>query len=89
LTEADHAILRSSYDFLRLVEARLRIVHNRTLDELPEAPEDQEKLARRLGYEGWMGANATDKFLEELERHTNQTRELFLRLVDRERGSRR
>jgi glutamate-ammonia-ligase adenylyltransferase len=86
LSEGEHATLRSSYDFLRLVESRLRIVHNRTLDELPGAPEDLEKLARRLGYENHAESSATDKFLEELERHTTQTRELFLGLVRRERS---
>src|SRR5262249_27341858 len=45
LSEAEHAVLRKGYAFLRLVEDRLRIVHNRSLDELPEAPENLEKLA--------------------------------------------
>src|SRR5262249_58364403 len=44
-------VLRTGYDFLRLVESRLRIVHNRSLDELPERAEDLEKLARRLGFD--------------------------------------
>jgi glutamate-ammonia-ligase adenylyltransferase len=76
--------LRSGYDFLRLVEARLRIVHNRSLDELPPSPEDLERLARRLGLEAAAGTSAGQRFLAELERHTSQTRELFVRLVARE-----
>jgi glutamate-ammonia-ligase adenylyltransferase len=86
VSEADHALLRSSYDFLRLVESRLRIVHNRSLDELPERPEDLEKLARRLGCETGPGISAGSRFLEELEAKTTQTRELFLKLVTRERA---
>jgi glutamate-ammonia-ligase adenylyltransferase len=82
----ERATLRSSYDFLRLVESRLRIVHNRSLDELPEAPEDLEKLARRLGLESVLGLSAGQQFLSELDRHTTQTRELFLRLARRGRG---
>src|SRR5205807_1497561 len=35
----EHATLRSCYDFMRTVESRLRIFHNRSLDELPESPE--------------------------------------------------
>ncbi len=85
LTEEEAAVLRQNYDFLRRVEGRLRIVHNRSLDELPEAPEDLEKLARRLGFEARGGANAGTQFLAELERTTTQTRELFLRLVAQER----
>src|ERR1700694_2585943 len=68
LSKADHAILRASYDFLRLVESRLRIVHNRSLDELPEGKEDLEKLARRLGCEPTAEASAGARFLGELER---------------------
>jgi [glutamine synthetase] adenylyltransferase / [glutamine synthetase]-adenylyl-L-tyrosine phosphorylase len=81
LSEADQTTLTAAYDFLLRVQSRLRIVHNRTLDELPEAPEEIDKLARRLGYE------SDERFLAELERHRTQTRELFLRLVERERAS--
>jgi glutamate-ammonia-ligase adenylyltransferase len=81
LREADHSVLRSSYDFLRLIESRLRIVHNRSLDELPEAAEDLEKLARRVGCDHFFGVTAGDRFLADLEGHTKDTREVFLRLV--------
>jgi glutamate-ammonia-ligase adenylyltransferase len=87
LSEAEHAVLRKGYDFLRLVEGRLRIVHNRSLDELPEALEDLEKLARRLGWEASPGICAGSQFLAELDAITTQTRELFLRLVQRERSA--
>ncbi len=80
LGEEDHAALRAGYDFLLRVQSRLRIVHNRSLDAVPGDAREVEKLARRLGYES--GA----KFLAELERHTAQTRERFLRLVERERN---
>jgi glutamate-ammonia-ligase adenylyltransferase len=86
LNEAEYAALRAGYDFLRQVESRLRIVHNRSLDELPESPEDLKKLARRLGCEARAGVSAADHFLAELERHQMQIRDLFLRLVTRERG---
>jgi len=76
--------LRSSYDFLREVESRLRIVHNRSLDELPPTPEGLQMLARRLGFEPGP-EDAGGRFLAELERHTTQTRDLFLRVVERER----
>jgi glutamate-ammonia-ligase adenylyltransferase len=74
LSEDDYASLRAGYDFLLRVQSRLRIVHNRTLDAVPEASEEVEKLARRLGYES--GAY----FQTEWERHTRKVRELFLRL---------
>ena len=80
LSEEDHATLRTGYDFLLRVQSRLRIVHNRSLDAVPGDARAVEKLARRLGYDS--GA----KFIAELERHTAQTREGFLRLVERERN---
>ncbi len=87
LSETDHGVLRNGYDFLRLVESRLRIVHNRSLDELPQRPEDLEKLARRLGMEPFLGQSPGQGFLEELDRHTTQIRQLFLALVARERAT--
>jgi len=88
LSDADHAALRAGYDFLRLVESRLRIVYNRSLDELPESQEDLEKLGRRLGREEFFGVSAADRFLKDLEQHTQQTREIFNRLVSQERWPR-
>jgi glutamate-ammonia-ligase adenylyltransferase len=84
LSASEHEILRSGYDFLRMIQSRLRIVHNRSLDELPEGQEELEKFARRLGWEVQPGQGATDRFLEELDRHTTQTRGLFLQLLARE-----
>ncbi len=66
LDEEEHAALRDGYDFLRRVQGRLRIVHNRSVDEAPEAAEEQDKLARRLGYD------AGGRFLADLEKHTRQ-----------------
>jgi [glutamine synthetase] adenylyltransferase / [glutamine synthetase]-adenylyl-L-tyrosine phosphorylase len=86
VSAAEHATLRACYDFLRLTESRLRIVHNRSLDELPENPEDLEKLARRLGFEASSAGSAAEQFLARLEEHLAQTRALFLRLVERERA---
>jgi glutamate-ammonia-ligase adenylyltransferase len=82
LTVEEHGALRAGYDFLLRVQSRLRIVHNRSLDEVPGDPAEVEKLARRLGFE------SGGRFLAELERHTTQVRELFLRLLGRERSPR-
>ncbi len=83
LAGEDYDTLSAGYDFLRLVESRLRIVHNLSLDELPDKSEDLQKLARRLGFEAGC---AGSQFLAELERHTTRIRELFLALVARERA---
>jgi glutamate-ammonia-ligase adenylyltransferase len=52
LPPAEAAALRDGYSFLRLVEARLRIVTDRPLTELPDAADDRAKLAHRLGFDG-------------------------------------
>lgn len=85
LTVEQQTTLRESYNFLVRVQSRLRIVHNRSLDELPQGVAEIEKLARRLGFELTSSDTAGGHFLNELERHTQKTRELFLRLLDRER----
>jgi glutamate-ammonia-ligase adenylyltransferase len=84
ISDDEHATLRSCYEFLRLVESRLRIYHNRSLDELPSAREELEKLARRMGIESGLGAEAGQRLLHEMDRHTAQTRELFLAIFERE-----
>jgi glutamate-ammonia-ligase adenylyltransferase len=84
LSTEEHHQLRGAYDFLRLIQSRLRIVHNRSLDELPEGPEDLEKFARRLGWVPESGAGASARFLADLELHTSRTRQLFLMLMARE-----
>lgn len=75
LSEADYAALRDSYDFLRQVESRLRIMTNRALDECPDDREESAKLARRLGFE------SAAEFQAELERQTTRTRQLFQKLI--------
>ncbi|HMF14689.1 MAG TPA: bifunctional [glutamate--ammonia ligase]-adenylyl-L-tyrosine phosphorylase/[glutamate--ammonia-ligase] adenylyltransferase, partial [Gemmataceae bacterium] len=87
LSETESATIRGGYDFLRSVQSRLRIVHNRSLDELPETTEELEKFARRLGWEATSDGRAADRFLQELEQHTSQTRALFLYLLAREQSS--
>jgi glutamate-ammonia-ligase adenylyltransferase len=82
LAEAEYQALCGGYDFLRLVESRLRIVHNRSLDQLPENADDLTKLARRLGLE------SGERLLAELERNWKQIRELFLELMRRDRFAR-
>jgi glutamate-ammonia-ligase adenylyltransferase len=80
LTGPEAATLREGQNFLLGVQSRLRAMHNRSLDEVPAAEEEVEKLARHLGFE------SGHRFLAELERYTTQIRELFLRLTARERG---
>jgi glutamate-ammonia-ligase adenylyltransferase len=85
LRPAEAETLRRGYDFLRIVQGSLRIVQNRSLDEVPTNPEELEKLARRLDYVAGVTGEAGQRFLAELDQHTGKIRELFLEILDREK----
>jgi glutamate-ammonia-ligase adenylyltransferase len=76
-----HNDLRDAYDFLRTVEGRLRLIHNRSVDELPENPSELERLALRLNYESKGASSLVQQFLADAARHTKGTRALFERIV--------
>ena len=76
----DAAALRDGYTFLRLVEARLRIVTDRPLNEVPEQPDDRAKLARRLGFD------PPERFPDELKRVTADIRRRYRAVLDREQA---
>lgn len=78
--------LLSSYDFLRRVESRLRIVDLLAKDELPRDHRQIEQLARRLGYEHTPDQPAPQRFLADLKVHTSRARELFNALASAERN---
>ncbi|MBA4191542.1 MAG: bifunctional [glutamate--ammonia ligase]-adenylyl-L-tyrosine phosphorylase/[glutamate--ammonia-ligase] adenylyltransferase [Planctomycetaceae bacterium] len=77
----DATALRAGYAFLRLVEARLRIVTDRPLTEIPENAGDLAKLAHRLGFD------SPGKFLAEMKRITADVRARYQAITTRERGS--
>jgi glutamate-ammonia-ligase adenylyltransferase len=78
LREADHEALATGYELLRRVELRLRIVHDFTIDHLPESGPALRQLARRLGYGG---PEPGDRFLAEYARVTGAVRAAFERVV--------
>lgn len=77
LTSDTASKLLSGYSFLRSIEARLRIVTDRPLIELPAAKIDCEKLARRLGFESDKTKPAVERFLNEVERVMESLRQVF------------
>ena len=76
------AVLRAGYSFLRLVEARLRILTDRPLQELPEASQELSRLARRLGYP------SPDAFWNEWHRHTTAIRRSYQSILWQQRRPR-
>jgi [glutamine synthetase] adenylyltransferase / [glutamine synthetase]-adenylyl-L-tyrosine phosphorylase len=67
------ADLRQAYLFFRKTEHRIQINHQLQTHELPRTTEEQEELARRMGY----GQNALQCFLTDLESHRKVVEELF------------
>ncbi|MDX2037067.1 MAG: bifunctional [glutamate--ammonia ligase]-adenylyl-L-tyrosine phosphorylase/[glutamate--ammonia-ligase] adenylyltransferase [Isosphaeraceae bacterium] len=80
IDRAAHAQLTESYDFLRSVESRLRIVQNRSTRSWPETPREFALLARRLDYVGpedRIGAAVSD----DLARHRARIRGIFREII--------
>jgi [glutamine synthetase] adenylyltransferase / [glutamine synthetase]-adenylyl-L-tyrosine phosphorylase len=84
LSADHHAELRDIYNFLRSVEARLRLIHDRAGTELPEDPDDLTRLARRLNYDAADPALAVSTFLLDSARYTTRARAIFQQLVPAE-----
>jgi glutamate-ammonia-ligase adenylyltransferase len=87
LPETDATALRDGYTFLRFAEARVRIVTDQALTEVPENLDDREKLARRMGFEAMAGQTAADRLHIRGERITAAVRAAFQAVLTRERGN--
>ena len=72
---ADCQLLMEGYVFLRFLEHRMRIVHDRSVHRLPDDPTELEKLARRAGYPD--GGSLRDAYA----RWTRAVRTTFDRLL--------
>ncbi|WP_435010331.1 bifunctional [glutamate--ammonia ligase]-adenylyl-L-tyrosine phosphorylase/[glutamate--ammonia-ligase] adenylyltransferase [Tundrisphaera lichenicola] len=81
LAPEDQRDLRESYDFIRTVEGRIRIVHNRAAVDWPNSPDDLARLARRLNYDPQDLPDAVAAFQADAGRCTARTRSLFEKYV--------
>jgi glutamate-ammonia-ligase adenylyltransferase len=77
VADADYEVLVRAYTFLRKLEHRLQILHDRQTHTLPEAPPELASLARRMGYQPPECADPVASLLEEYERHTAAVRTLY------------
>lgn len=73
LDEKTVADLREAYLFFRKTEHRIQINHQLQTHELPRTREEQEELARRMGYT----EHALESFLADLEHHRRIVEDLF------------
>ncbi len=89
LGDADYGTLANAYTFLRNLEHRLQIMHDRQTHTLPEDPRELLALARRMGFMPEDHADSAAALLEAYERHTGAVRALydsFLSAAERSEG---
>lgn len=84
LSEEQYTDLLEAYNFLLSVQSRLRIIQNRSIDEVPADEVELDKLARHLGVEVSEGESPGSILMERLTRHKTRIRELFLQLIEQE-----
>ena len=63
------------------LEARLRVVRDRSAEHLPDNAAGLEVMARRLTYRGTDALTAGEQLLADYERHTSEIREIFIRVL--------
>jgi len=83
LDDEDARVLSESYAFLRRLENRLRIVHDRSIQEITDRPEQLGTLARRLGYHG---DDAGARLLADYRAHTERIRARYARFLPTEQA---
>ncbi|MCE9580394.1 MAG: hypothetical protein K8W52_45165, partial [Deltaproteobacteria bacterium] len=76
----DLALLADGYRFLRRLEHRLRIVHDRPVHHLPTEPRELDRLARRAGFPDG------PRLAREVARWRDEIRAAYLRIVAAVRG---
>jgi glutamate-ammonia-ligase adenylyltransferase len=86
VSDQAHHALRDSYRFLRMVENRLRIVADLSVNTVPRAPAKLEKLARRLGYAREGDIPPGDRFLQDFAAHTSRVHAVYEKIFTRAEG---
>jgi len=77
LADPDYEALVRAYTFLRRLEHRLQIIHDRQTHTLPDDAQEIESLGRRMGYHPPEHLDAGATLLADYERHTTAVRELY------------
>ena len=80
LEPSDARELEKGYHFLRTLEDRLRLLHDRPTSALGTSGADLEKLARRLGYASEGEGRAGEALLDEYKLRTGRIRDIYNRV---------
>ncbi|MCC6502930.1 MAG: bifunctional [glutamate--ammonia ligase]-adenylyl-L-tyrosine phosphorylase/[glutamate--ammonia-ligase] adenylyltransferase [Deltaproteobacteria bacterium] len=78
LTIEERSAVQKAYSFMRSIETRQRIVHDRPEGYLYRASEELHALARRLGY---TGSDAGEKLLKAYAEHAERVRKIYLKTL--------
>jgi [glutamine synthetase] adenylyltransferase / [glutamine synthetase]-adenylyl-L-tyrosine phosphorylase len=69
--------LRAAYLFMRDVEHKLQMVHDLQTHALPEAGDELERVAVRVGYDADDRAHGAAEFRADHDRHANMVNQMF------------
>ena len=81
ISTIEYDALSEAYEFLRHLEHRLQVMEDRQTHTLPESPEEQEQLARRmpqihLGFE-----NSGSRLTQKLKEHLAAVESIYARII--------
>jgi [glutamine synthetase] adenylyltransferase / [glutamine synthetase]-adenylyl-L-tyrosine phosphorylase len=81
LEPQEHRELLEAYLFLRDLEHKLQMVYHFQTHELPTAPEELYKCARRMGFKAKTHAATVDQFLATFQMHRTVVQQHFQNLI--------
>jgi glutamate-ammonia-ligase adenylyltransferase len=77
ISRKEHDDLTATLVFLRRIEDRLRLMHDRSLNELPSDAEELDKLALRLDMAGVPDQRPGEVLVGTIESHINRSHRVF------------
>jgi glutamate-ammonia-ligase adenylyltransferase len=77
LDASDSTALRNAYQFLRMLENRLSMMHRSSVKAVSEEDESLHDLALRIGFEGSMAGTPEERLRVEIDHHTTLVRDIF------------
>jgi glutamate-ammonia-ligase adenylyltransferase len=80
ISEMDYQTLSMSYLFLRKIESRIRIGHDRPVSLIPDSRDELSSLAKKLSYKD-NGESAGDKLYKDFESCAEKVREVYNRII--------
>jgi len=80
ISEKERDSLIDAYRFLRQAEHKVQIVQEKHAHSIPEGKEEEQALARRLGYKAKGNFSERQLFWRDHRRHTRAVRKIFDRL---------